>query len=278
MKMEKQVTTKAINAGLETLKIMTYNVLLNFEKEGRSPDFTIDLEASIREMDPDVIGTQETTAEMHEKCLCRLTEYACYRGEAYTENNLRGNYVYWKEDKFNALEMGHRYMSDTPTVRSKYERSREYRGFNYLLLESRETGNRFLFLNLHADYRADEETRVLQLKTVSAFLKDEKWKNIPAIIVGDFNSTAEQASISAFLADNANIGMTSEIAREKGDTGPTLVCGLFTKRDPYVFDYIFVTKDLINTKYYSVVDNIKNGKYPSDHLPVVAELEIGLKA
>ena len=29
------------------LKIMSYNVLLDFEKEGREPDFTIELAASI---------------------------------------------------------------------------------------------------------------------------------------------------------------------------------------------------------------------------------------
>lgn len=266
-------TQTTVNVKNDSLKIMSYNVLLDLKKEGRAPDFTVDLEASIREQDPDIIGTQETVFEMHEKCLSRLISYTCYRGELYTPDNGRGNYIYYKTDKFNVLEAGHRYMSDTPMIRSKYERSREYRGFNYLFLESRETGNRFLFINLHADYRADEDTRVLQLKTITAFLK-ERWENVPAIIVGDFNSTAEQASISTFLADNPNIGMTSEIAETKGDIGPTLIGSEFTQKIPYVFDYIFVTKDLIHTKYYSVVDNIKNGKYPSDHLPVIVEIEI----
>ena len=32
--------------------------------------------------------------------------------------------------------------------------------------------------------------------------------------------------------------------------------------------------DPIDTKYYSAVDNIKNGKYPLEHLPVIAEIEI----
>ena len=256
------------------LKVMSYNVLFNFEKEGRDPSFTVDLAATIREQSPDIFGTQENTAKMHEKCLSKLEEYTCFKGDIYIDSDARGNYVYWKTDKFNVIEAGHRYMSDTPTVRSKYEKSREYRGFNYLFLESKKTEKRFLFLNLHADYRADDGTRALQLKAVNTFLKDEKWKNVPAIVVGDFNSTAEQTSISSFLADNPRIGMTSEIAEVKGDIGPTLVEGAFTQRIPYVFDYIFVTKDLISTKYYSAIDNVKNGKYPSDHLPVVAEIEI----
>ena len=266
--------TRTVNAKNESLKIMTYNVLLDFHKTGREPDFPVKLVESVRGYAPDILGTQETTSELHEKCLSMLDGYTCYRGEAYTENNLRGNYIYWRADKFKALEMGHRYMTDTPTVRSKLEGSREYRGFNYLYLESAETGNRFLFLNLHADYRANEETRVMQLKAVTAFLQEAKWKDAPAIVVGDFNSTASQACIPAFLADNPRMAMTSEIAEAKGDTGPTLIADEFTKRIPYVFDFIFVTKDRINTMYYSVLDNVTDGKYPSDHLPVVADLEI----
>ena len=111
--MEKQ-TKKIVS-----LKIMSYNVLLDFNKEGREPDFTADLVSSVRKIAPDVLGTQDTTAEMHEKCLSQLQGYSCFRGELYTEGNARGNYVYWRTDKFKVLEMGHRYMSDTPTVRSK---------------------------------------------------------------------------------------------------------------------------------------------------------------
>ena len=82
------------NSICEPLKIMSYNVLLDFYKEGREPDFTVELEASIREQDPDIIGTQETVAEMHEKCLSHLEEYSCFFGDFYTENNSRGNYIY----------------------------------------------------------------------------------------------------------------------------------------------------------------------------------------
>lgn len=265
---------QAKNTAVTNWKVMSYNVLLNFTKEGRDPNFTVDLVESVLSESPDILGTQETTFDLQEKCLKNLTGYTCFIGEVYHDELRRGNYIYIKDNKFNVIEFGHRFMSDTPTVRSKYEKSREYRGFNYLHLEDKETGSRLLFLNLHADYRADEDTRVLQLRAVNTFIKDPKWENTPIVILGDFNSTAPQASITTFLAENERLGMTSEVAEVTGDTGPTLVEGKFTQRIPYVFDYIFVTKDLIRTKYYSAIDNIKNGKYPSDHLPVVANIEV----
>lgn len=43
---------------------MSYNVLFNFEKEGRDPSFTVDLAATIREQSPDIFGTQENTADL----------------------------------------------------------------------------------------------------------------------------------------------------------------------------------------------------------------------
>ena len=46
------------------LKVMSYNVLFNFEKEGRDPSFTVDLAATIREQSPDIFGTQENTADL----------------------------------------------------------------------------------------------------------------------------------------------------------------------------------------------------------------------
>ena len=259
----------------ETLKVMTYNVLLNPEKEGRPVNFGEEMAATVREQDPDLFGTQENTQLIHEVSFAGLTEYACFRGEELSSDPAyRGNYAYWKKDKFKAIEKGHQFMSDTPDVKSKFEGSKEYRGFTYVFLESRETGNRFLFIALHADYRAEESVRVKQLRVLTAFLQSEKWADVPAVVVGDFNSTAQQDSISTFLAENPGIAMTSEAAKTKGDTAGTLIVGGFTTRQDYVFDYVFVTKDRIETEYYSVILNKKEGKYPSDHLPVVARLTL----
>lgn len=259
----------------ETLKVMTYNVLLNPEKEGRPVNFGEEMAATVREQDPDVFGTQENTQLIHEVSFAGLTEYVCFRGEELSSNPAyRGNYVYWKKEKFMAVETGHQFMSETPDVKSKFEGSKEYRGFTYVFLESRATGNRFLFIALHADYRAEESVRVKQLRVLTSFLQSEKWADIPAVVVGDFNSTAKQNSIITFLAENPGIVMTSKAAKTKGDTNGTLIVGGFTTRQDYIFDYIFVTKNRIETEYYSVILNEKEGKYPSDHLPVVAHLTL----
>ena len=283
----------------DALKVMSYNVLQDFDKEGRADEgetdeekygrFISGLQNTIREQDPDVFGTQETTSKIHDEILSKVEGYTCYKGLAHYDDTYLGNYVYYKTDKFKAVEKGHQFMSDTPNSRSKYSDSNAYRGFTYVLLESKETGNRFLFISVHTDYRGpvDKTTgesnptgeaatavRTKQLKVLTAFLKKTKWVDYPAVIVGDFNDTPGKDSITSFQEDNPRLGMTSKVAETKGDTGGTLVTTGFTRRDPYVFDYIFVSRDQISTLYYTVVNNIDqtSGKAPSDHLPVLAEI------
>ena len=292
------VSENALKVPKETLKVMTYNVLQDFDKEGRADEgetdeekygrFISGLQNTIREQDPDVFGTQENTNSIDNEILSKVEGYSCFRGQAHKDKTFLGNYVYWKTDQFTAIEKGHQFMSDTPNTKSKYENSNEYRGFTYVLLESNETGNRFLFISVHTDYRGPvaedgssnpsgpvaTEVRKKQLQVLTSFLAKEKWEDMPTVIVGDFNDTSGKDSIVSFQLDNPNLGMTSTVAESKGDTGGTLVVSGFTKRESYVFDYIFVTKDSITTRYYTVVNNFdpKSGKAPSDHLPVYAEI------
>ncbi len=258
----------------DTLTVLTYNVQADLTKAGRANTCLDDMAASIRAEDPDVFGTQENTAEINTGLMSRLKGYNYFAGTVYNETTKKGNYVYWKTDKFKLIDHGHRYMSDTPTVKSKYEGSNEYRGFTFLYLESKETGNRFLFINLHADYKSNDSVRLLQLKAVTAFIKQKYDENTAVIVLGDFNATPTSDSITSFETDNPRMGSTLKVAKAVGDSGSTLAVTEFTTRSTYIFDHIFVTTDRFVTEYYSAIDNIVNGRYPSDHLPVVARLTL----
>lgn len=261
---------EAVNVKKDFLKVMSYNVLYDMKKEGREANCRSEMVSTILKEDPDVFGTQENNAEHHKFFTENLPEYSSCLGAEETLSN----YIYWKTDKFNLIKKGYFYMSDTPTVRSKYEGSNSYRSFTYVILEIKETGKQFLFVDVHADYQAVDAVRAKQLAVLTSLLPKINKNNLPIIILGDFNTTGNEVSIPGFLKDNPTIEMTSKVAQSKGNTGGTLVGTQFTKIQKYVFDYIFVTTDKIYTQYYSVVNNVKNGKYPSDHLPVVADIVV----
>ena len=254
-----------------SLNVMTYNILFDMNKEGRESNCRLRMVTTILENDVDVLGTQEDGTGHSKYFIENLKTYDLYKGDID-----EGNHIYWKKDRFTVKRKGYYFLSDTPERKSKYEGSNQYRTMTYVVLEENKTGKQFLFINTHLDYRATEEVRVKQIDALAALIKKVNKDDLPVIVLGDFNTTTtvSGSALLDFMGDNPNFGMTSKVAKVKGDTGPTLIEGNFTKRHPYVFDYIFVTTDTVYTRYYTVVNNIKNGKYPSDHLPVLAKVDI----
>lgn len=259
-----------INATAIPLKVLQYNVLYDSNKEGRPSTFLADICDTIREQDPDVFGTQEYNAEIIQAFKSDLTQYSSYMGAGSTAPD----FIYWKTEKFNVIKKGYFFMSNTPTVTSKLPGSNQNRAFSYVILEFKENGKRFVFVNVHTDYKAEDSVRKAQLAVLTSLLPKINPDNLPIIFVGDFNATPTSASVLSFLADNKNVKRSYTVAEKRGDTGGTLVISGFTERPEYVFDYIFISTDSIKAKYYSVIANFKEGKSPSDHLPVFAELEL----
>jgi len=254
-----------VKVDTEQLKVMTYNVLYDLNKEGRPSNCLELMVETIRQQDPDVFGTQE-----NQSLASLLPEYTVY----YGPGSNAPDYIYWKTDKFNLIKKGYYFMSNTPKTVSKLPGSNQNRAFSYVILEYKDSGKRFVYVDVHTDYRAEESVRKEQLSILTSLLSKVNPDGLPIVFGGDFNATPTAASITSFLAANKKIGMTSKVAEKKGNTGGTLVVSGFTTVENYVFDYLFVSTNNIRTKYYSVIVNFKDGKAPSDHLPVYAELEL----
>lgn len=256
---------------MDSISVMSYNVLGDLDKPGRPTDAREQMVQTVLQNDADVFGTQEDNPENHEVFLGLLENYSSYVGAE------EGNHIYWKTEKFNLIKKGYYYLSNTPAVRSKYEDSTQYRTLSYVILEIKETGKQFIFVATHLDYRASEETRVKQVNALASLIKKINKDALPVVLVGDFNSLATRSNgaIPTFLGNNPDFVMTSKAAEKKGDTGESLVSqDDFATRYLGVFDYIFVSVDNVYTRYYTIVNNISDGKYPSDHLPVLVQIDI----
>jgi endonuclease/exonuclease/phosphatase family metal-dependent hydrolase len=89
------------------------------------------------------------------------------------------------------------------------------------------------------------------------------------ICMGDFNSTPETEQIkllSTYLNDTKNISQLPPYGPEG-----TFTRGFANPIGAGRIDYIFVSQGIQALKYASITDN--NGMYyPSDHLPVIADI------
>ena len=252
------------------LNVMSYNILFDMEKEGRDSNCLAQMCEIIMENDVDVLGTQED-GEVHSAYfLENMKIYSVFKGDRD-----EGNHVYWKTDKFNLIKKGYYYLSNTPTVKSKFEGSNHFRTMTFVILEEKVTGKQFLFVNTHADYQATESVRRDQLNVLTSLIKSVNKDSLPVVLLGDFNTTTTRSNSALldFMGNNPELALTYKVSAEKGDTGATLVDG-FVKRGTEVFDYILINTDRVAAKYFTVLNTLKNGKYPSDHLPVFAKVEI----
>ena len=262
------------NVNKASLNVMSYNILMDLNKNGRPSDPRTKMVNTILANDIDVFGTQEDNNDNGNVFIQKLKTYSYYKG-ANEENN--GNYIYWKTDKFNLLEKGNYYLSSTPEKRSKFSDSKHYRTMTYVILEEKETGKQFVFIDAHLqnnseDSGSDDTTRKKQLVVLTSLIKQININSLPVIVMGDFNTSSDAISVQTFERDNPTFGEAIDVAATKGDIGKTFA-GNFKDRTDTI-DHIFVSTDKIYTKYFSVIDNKTDGKYPSDHLPLLAQIDI----
>ena len=266
------VEKSALNTNL--LNVTCYNILVELEKKGRPDDPQAKMVKTVLELDTDVLGTQEDNEANGEAFVKKLGTYSVYKGANEIGN---GNYVYWKTDKFDVLEKGFYYLSDTPDQRSKFSDSKHYRTMTYVVFEIKETGARFLFIDTHlqnnnASSGSTDQTRYKQLCVLSELVKKINKEGLPVIIMGDLNTTSEAESIKAFKRENPVFSEAQDVAVTTGDVGHTFAYNFMDRE--YTIDHIFVSTDRIRTKYFTVVDNKMDGKYPSDHLPLFAQIDL----
>lgn len=258
------------------LSAMTYNVYYDLNEKQRNPD---DVVACIEERSPDVFGLNEAGKDWLNKINSVLaSDYACVKGEpAETAADASYNAIYYKKDLYDLVESGTKWLSSTPDVQSKYPDAKHYKIMTYVVLKDKASGAEFMYLNVHLDgsndsdaHAALKEVRKKQVEIVKSFLEEHTF--LPVLVGGDFNEKPGNAVIAS-MTNNTRFRTGDAIADSK-TVLPTCVNGDYTSLAGKTIDYIFVSTDSISVQRYETWDNKVNGKYPSDHIPVYAEVTI----
>ncbi len=217
--------------------------------------------------DADVIGFQEMRSWWVQTLpkLLLSDEYDSYT-KYRSKSDKEGLTICWKLDKFEALDQGVFWMSDTPETESKWEESRYYRITIWVKLKERTTGQEFFVFNTHFDTKADVRLKSAQLlkAQMEAICGDT-----PALIMGDFNCTdqsEEYTELTSYLRDAA--------AEKKDFTGTYHNFGAVAKEEQKRIDYGFLRGEKILNEAYKVMDEPIDGNYCSDHHGIYMELII----
>lgn len=249
------------------LKVISFNIRYCDDKDGNSiAERAPRLEKVCHPFDADVIGFQEYTdpwVEQTEKYFGGEYEIFC---KWRAESNHEAATILWKKNKFECLDRGYFWLSDTPEVESRGwdERFNCYRICQWVILKDKETGTKFTFMNTH--YGFGDKGQCSSADLIYTYCK--KISSYPTFVTGDFNMNPKSlgyAQITKYFTD-----VNAVTLKDFSDT--------FHGYDPSVFrdehiDYCFVDEN-VKPLSLKVLDETFDGKFPSDHYGLFIELDI----
>lgn len=150
--------------------------------------------------DFDIFGTQECFLHQLKDMKEALSGYD-YIGVGRDDGKTQGEHsaIFYRTDKFDIIEKGDFWLSETPDVPSKGWDAVLPRICSWGHFKCKDTGFEFLFFNLHMDH-IGKKARVESAYLVQEKMKElGKGKNLPAILTGDFNVDQTHQSYNAFV-------------------------------------------------------------------------------
>lgn len=217
-------------------------------------------------LDADIMGMQEVMSHQYSYFKQNLPKYnSIYQSRDENAVNGEGSPIFYKKEKFECLQSGTFWLSETPNVHASTSwNSRWPRICTFVVLKDNQTGKIFAHFNAHLDHKS-EEARTNGMKLIVSKLKETK---LPAVLTGDFNSPANGGAVLECEAKltNANINNDKSITFHLWGN-PEALPEAIRK-----LDYIYV--DNIKVNSYKVVNDVENATKNSDHYALEAELEL----
>lgn len=253
---------------------MTYNIRYDNPNDGKNQwlyrnEFLCD---QITYNEVDVFGIQEGLHHQV-KYLDNNFKNFSYVGIGRDDGKEKGEYsaIFYNSNKFEVIKSDTFWLSETPEkISVGWDASME-RICTYVLLEIKSSNQRFWVFNTHFDHIGDK-ARFESSKLIFSKIQQINLKNLPVFVMGDFNllPTSEPIKyLSEVLDDSKMISLTKPF-------GPNGTFSGFNFNKPVKdrIDYIFTNKEKVKVNKYAVLSDSKECKYPSDHLPVIIEVEI----
>jgi endonuclease/exonuclease/phosphatase family metal-dependent hydrolase len=262
------------------LRVMTFNIRYNNPGDGQNAwplrrDWVAEI---IRERKTDLVGVQEALPGQIDDLVERLSDFAWY-GVGRDDGKHAGEHtpIFYRRDRFERLDQGAFWLSETPEKPgSKSWDTAITRVAVWLKLKDRQTGATFFAFNTHFDHRGAEARRQsakLLLRKIPEIAGDAA-----VVLTGDFNCTPNTQPYKVLTAaadESGAFQLRDTLTASKSEPqGPTGTWNGFTLIVPgQRIDHIFVTP-AFHVAGHATIDDKRAGRFPSDHLPVMAEIRL----
>jgi len=271
------------------LRVLSYNIRYNNPADGANAwPRRRDRVASVLHLyHPDLIGLQEVLHDQLVYLASRLPMYG-WVGVGRDDGDTRGEYtvIFYRRARLDLVRSGTFWLSQTPDVPGRMGWDADcVRIVTWAEFVDKETGAPCVHANTHFDHRG-KRARVESARLLRAFLAARPTA-MPAIVTGDFNCTEQSETYrtltEATAADGLPLRDAMHIAQAPHHGPSGSLNTQFAEPLREKIDYIFVwpqveeeceEKRKIQVQRHAILADHWDGCYPSDHLPVLADLRI----
>lgn len=266
-------SSTAAGTGMDSFRVMSFNIRFNTPNDGDNAwPHRKDMTASvIRFHDADFAGLQEALLGQIEDLEARLPGYA-WIGVGRDDGKTEGEFtpIFYRDDRFELVEDDTFWLSETPAVPgSKSWDTAITRIATWGIFRDRRTGARFVLLNTHFDHVGTEarlESARLIVDRIAGF-------ELPTIVTGDFNTTPETGPYRLLTSERGGLKDAFSVSQSPHH-GPTSTWNGFEAVQPgRRIDFVFVG-DGMSVVRHGILSETVDGRFPSDHLPVLAEIRL----
>lgn len=260
-----------------TIRVMSFNIRYDEPRDGVNawPNRKKKVAGVIRFHKADLVGVQEALLTQLRDLEKVLPDFA-WCGVGRTDGKEAGEYsaILYRKSKFRLLETNTFWLSETPDKSgSKGWDAAFPRIVTWAKFKDRKTGKTFVHFNTHFDHvgeRARAESSSLILKKAG-----EIEGKGPFVVTGDFNVTEDSGAYKTIMAGTEKIKVADgRYASSNGHFGGDSTWNGFKEIVPgRKIDYVFVRQG-IKVVEHGVLSDSWNGLWASDHLPVLAEIQI----
>jgi endonuclease/exonuclease/phosphatase family metal-dependent hydrolase len=256
-----------------TLCVMTYNLKYgSLNPPNAWPDRRPMMHECVRQILPDLIGTQEGLYPQLKDMAADLPEYE-WIGLG-REGGSKGEFmaVFYKKTRLEPQAFDHFWLSDTPNVigSSTWGNSNK-RMVTWVRFLDRTTKQEFYLFNTHLDHEI-QAARERGAELIRQRVSDLK-TDLPVLLTGDFNA-GEENKAHAILTAEDFFRDTWGLAKERRGEGLGTFNGF--KQIPHNntrIDWI-LARGKVEVEATEIVTFSRDGRFPSDHCPLVAWLRL----
>ena len=227
----------------------------------------------IRHYVPDLIGVQEPLPHQMDDLQTGLSDYDFY-GVGRDNGKDIGEFsaIFYRHDRFELNDKGTFWLSETPdTPGKKGWDAACTRICSWVKMKDRLTNKEIFHFNTHLDHEGETARREGSC-LISARIKEIAGSSTPVILTGDFNAKPESDAYRAIIT-NTHLQDAKNLT-ESPHSGPDGTWSTFNVKYGIGdrIDYIFITLSHFKILQHAHLIDSDNEFYPSDHLPVLAEL------